>query len=192
MLAFVVAHVVEGWLLPESIDPEDTLLRRALALLLVVGVVEEGTKFVAVRSWIYSHTEFDEPMDGIVYAVTAATGFAFAENLYFMDGSPEVIWARGPAATLAHIVFAGFWGGALGWAKPMPDRRAARRIVSMGLLAAIATHAMFDLLYFMSDRELPSGVARAGMVVLLIASFVALRFQMRRAHHYSPFHERQA
>jgi len=186
-VAFFPAYVLEGWLLPNSVDPEDSLAVRALALFLVVSPVEELCKFAAVRSWLYAHADFDEPMDGIVYAVTAATGFAFAENLHFMQDMPEVIWARGPGATLAHVLFAGFWGGALGWSKPMPDRRAARRVVAAGLLAGILVHGLFDLIYFCVDRELPATVARLALAALLIASFLALRFQMRRAHAYSPF-----
>jgi RsiW-degrading membrane proteinase PrsW (M82 family) len=189
MLSFVPAYYLEGWLLPESIGPEDRLAVRVLALFLVVGPVEELCKFAAVRSWLYGRPGFNEPMDGIVYAVTAATGFAFAENLHFMQDMPEVIWARGPGATLAHILFAGFWGGALGWSKPMKDRRAARFIVLAGLLAGIVTHALFDLIYFCVDRELPANVARALLVALVLGSFLALRFQMRRAHEYSPFRQ---
>jgi RsiW-degrading membrane proteinase PrsW (M82 family) len=187
VVAFVPAYYLEGWLLPNSVDPEDSLAVRFLAVFLVVGPVEEVCKFAAVRSWLYSHADFDEPMDGIVYAVTAATGFAFAENLYFMQDMPEVIWVRGPGATLAHILFAGFWGGALGWSKPMANRGAARRVVAAGLLAGILTHGLFDLIYFCVDRELPATVARVALAALLIASFLALRFQMRRAHEYSPF-----
>lgn len=189
MVAFVPAYYLEGWLLPESVSPDDRLLVRGAALFLVVGPVEELCKFAAVRSWIYSHADFDEPMDGIVYAVTAATGFALAENLHFMQDTPEVIWARGPGATLAHILFAGFWGGALGWAKPMKDRWAARRTVAAGLLAGIVTHGLFDLIYFCVDRELPANIARAALAALLIACFLVLRLQMRRAHARSPFRE---
>jgi RsiW-degrading membrane proteinase PrsW (M82 family) len=191
MVAFLPAFLLEGWLLPGSIDPEDSLLHRALALLLVVGPVEELCKFAAVRAFVYRMAEFDEPMDGIIYAVTAAAGFALMENLYFMQGAPELIWVRGPGATLAHLLFAGFWGGALGWSKPMPDRRAAVRIVAAGLIVAAVVHGLFDLVYFTQGRELSPLAARAVLAVLLVASFLALRFQMRRAQQYSPFRQKE-
>jgi hypothetical protein len=69
----------------------------------------------------------------------------------------------------------------------MKDRGAARRVVAAGLLAGILTHGLFDFIYFCVDRELPASVARAALAALLIASVLALRFQMRRAHEYSPF-----
>jgi RsiW-degrading membrane proteinase PrsW (M82 family) len=187
MLAIYPALFLEDRLLPQGVAPEDALALRALAMLAVVGPVEELCKFSAVRLPIYRHAHFNEPMDGIVYAVAASAGFAFAENLMFMQGTPEVIWARGPAATMAHILFAGFWGSALGFTKPMADRRLARRTVALGFLLAALTHGLYDLAYFTADRELPPLAARAVMAALMLASFVILRVQIRRAHHHSPF-----
>src|SRR5262249_9579612 len=152
-----------------------------LALFLVVGPVEELCKFAAVRLPIYPRAQFNEPMDGIVYSVSAASGFALAENYTYMEGTPEGIWTRGPAATLARILFASFWGAALGWTKPMENRRVARLIVAGSLLWAASTHGLFDLIYFTADRELPRVLARIALVAIVVASFLALRLQMKRA-----------
>ena len=48
----------------------------SLIFTLVVGapIIEEYFKFVAVRYTIYESAEFDEPMDGIVYAAATALG----------------------------------------------------------------------------------------------------------------------
>jgi RsiW-degrading membrane proteinase PrsW (M82 family) len=190
MVAMIPALFLENQLLRQGLDPGDSLAMRAVALFLVVGPVEELCKFAAVRLHIYSHAQFNEPMDGIVYSVSAASGFALVENVRYMEGMPEVIWARGPAATLAHILFAGFWGSALGWTKAMENRRTARLIVAGGLLWAASTHGLFDLIYFTADRELPLVLARIALVAVIVASFLALRFQMRRALALSPFRRR--
>ncbi|RMG64363.1 MAG: PrsW family intramembrane metalloprotease, partial [Calditrichaeota bacterium] len=52
----------------------------------VVGapVVEESAKFLAVYLTIFRNPEFDEPMDGIVYGVAAALGFAALENVGYL------------------------------------------------------------------------------------------------------------
>lgn len=54
------------------------LLTPLLALVLT-ATVEEGSKFLAAITATTEH-EFDEPMDGLVYAVTAALGFAFVRT----------------------------------------------------------------------------------------------------------------
>ena len=47
---------------------------------LVVGLVEEGAKILAVGGFARRRKEFDEPVYGIVYASAAAIGFASVEN----------------------------------------------------------------------------------------------------------------
>jgi protease PrsW len=187
MLGLLPALLLERWLLPNGLGIEDPLATRIVGLFLVVGPVEELCKFAGIRLHLYRHAQFNEPMDGIVYGVTAATGFALAENLHFMDGAPEVILARGPGATLAHILFAGFWGAALGWARQTASRLVAWRIMFVGLLWAVVTHGLFDLIIFSVDKELPAIVARLALATLLIASYLILRYQMKLAHAHSPF-----
>ena len=50
-------------------------------------LVEELSKFFAVRMWICHKADFKEPYDGIVHCVMSALGFAAVENvMYFMEG----------------------------------------------------------------------------------------------------------
>src|SRR5689334_19039641 len=44
------------------------------------GVVEEGSKWILFAFAVYHWDEFDEPLDGVVYAVAIALGFATLEN----------------------------------------------------------------------------------------------------------------
>jgi protease PrsW len=150
--------------------------------------VEELCKFFGVRFHVWRRTHFNEPMDGVVYAAAAATGFAFAENLYFMVDQPSVILARGPAATLGHILFAGFWGSALGWAKLCRHRWQGHTLVLMGLFWGSLTHGLFNLLTFSADRELPAWATRLGLVAVMAVSYVILRRQMLKMCAESPFH----
>ena len=73
-------------------------------MLLVVGPVEEFSKFAVVRLKAYRSLYFDEPMDGLVYAAAASLGFASLENvLYVVDFGPEVMIVRAPVSTVAHL-----------------------------------------------------------------------------------------
>ena len=186
-LALIPALWLENRLLPSGLGPDDRLAVRAAGLLLIVGPVEELCKFAGVRFHIWPRSQFNEPMDGIVYAAAAATGFAFAENLHFMVDQPSVILARGPAGTLAHILFAGFWGSALGWAKVCGSPWRGRGLVLLGLVWGSLSHGLFDLISFSAGQELPAWGARLGLIVLMVGSYLLLRRQMTRACAASPF-----
>jgi len=49
------------------------------------AVVEEFFKWMVIFFTAYKHVEFDEPYDGIVYAVAVSLGFATLENLFLSD-----------------------------------------------------------------------------------------------------------
>ena len=87
-------------------------------------------KFTIVRRFAYLHTEFDEPMDGIVYAAAAALGLATLENVLYVFSayltSPPLrsstVIARAIFSVPGHALFAGVWGYALGQARSRPPR----------------------------------------------------------------------
>lgn len=121
MLAVVPTAIIEWVLLDESHITPTTLVipenfgSLALGMVLVVGPVEEVSKFAAC--WIGARRSryFDEPMDGLVHALAASLGFATLENAFYMLSFGEaVILIRGPLSTAAHIVFASVWAYALG------------------------------------------------------------------------------
>lgn len=110
----------------------------------VAPVVEETMKFLIVFLAIYRHPEFDEPMDGIVYAAAASLGFATIENiLYVIDGGLAVGIVRAIASVPGHVVFSCIWGFALGTAKFRPERERAG-IILIGLLGGMVLHAVFN------------------------------------------------
>ena len=186
-LALIPALWLENRFLPSGLSPEDPLAARAVGLVLIVGPVEELCKFAGVRFHIWPRSQFNEPMDGIVYAAAAAIGFAFAENLHFMVDQPSVILARGPAGTLAHILFAGFWGSALGWAKVCGSPWRGRMLVTLGLVWGSLSHGLFDLISYSASAELPVWGARLGLTLLMAGSYLLLRRQMLKACAQSPF-----
>jgi protease PrsW len=110
----------------------------------IAPVVEEGLKFLVVIFAIYHHPEFDEPMDGIVYATAAGLGFATIENiLYVMEGGVAVGIVRAIASVPGHVVFSCIWGFALGTAKFRPGRERSG-IILAGLFSAMVLHGLFN------------------------------------------------
>jgi RsiW-degrading membrane proteinase PrsW (M82 family) len=181
MIAFPIASRIEAALIRDPSAMTGTLAARAALALFIAGPIEETAKFLAVALVVWFQSAFDEPVDGIVYAAAAASGFAFIENLGFMKDQPASILARGPAATAAHILFACFWGGALGHAKQM--KRLSRRAVAIGVGLAMASvcHGLFDLTTWSVNRELSLGQARLVNIGLIVACALFVRWRIRAA-----------
>jgi RsiW-degrading membrane proteinase PrsW (M82 family) len=136
-------------------------------LLTVVAapIIEEYLKYFVVRRTIYNHAEFDEPMDGIVYAAAAALGFASAENVLYLftaSASPQnfqvtmgTASASGAVLTVfvlralfsvpGHVLFSSLWGYALGRAK-FSEEESRRKLIVKGLLLAMLMHGLFNYL----------------------------------------------
>jgi RsiW-degrading membrane proteinase PrsW (M82 family) len=183
----VPALWLENRLLPAGTDLAGTLPARLGAVFLVAGPVEELCKFAAVWLLVRPRASFNEPMDGILYAVMAATGFATAENLYFMQGDPQVILSRGPVSVAVHILFAAFWGGALAEAQGMTGCARRFLLLPLGVAAAAVVHGLFDAIVFAGRREITLGQSRAAQIVLALACFAFLRWRIRVALACSPF-----
>ena len=149
---------------------------------LVIGPVEEICKFLVVRTTIYRHPEFDEPLDGIIYAAAAALGFATLENvLYVVDFAHggrvrwELLALRSLLALPGHVIFSSTWGYALG-----RRRFDAKFPVVRLLLAAACLHAAYDFVLIYPPARPAIPLLLAAMVPLIIR-------QVRELKQRSPF-----
>jgi len=150
------------------IDAENNLLRLGEEAL-SVSITEELLKFLVVILILYPNKNFDEPFDGIVYAVFVGMGFATAENLAFvMQGSASLAILRMLSAVPAHFVFAVIMGYYLGKAKTEKKNKVLYLILS--LLIPIIFHAFYD--YFLFLEHIP-GIWVGGFITLLVAFFIA-------------------
>ncbi|MCB0036518.1 MAG: PrsW family intramembrane metalloprotease [Anaerolineales bacterium] len=89
--------------------------------ILVVGFLQEYLKYAVVRFSIFDSAEFDEPVDGVIYATAAGVGYATMLNIYFVfeSGGAELGLAaiRIVVTALAHASFAGIMGYFIGQEK---------------------------------------------------------------------------
>ncbi|HOI13572.1 MAG TPA: PrsW family intramembrane metalloprotease [Methanoculleus sp.] len=124
----------------------------------VAPIVEEYGKFWVVRRFAYPHPEFNEPMDGIVYAAAAALGLATLENILYVFTayltSPALalgtIAVRAIFSVPGHALFSGVWGYALGRAKFAPPEERSG-IVLRGLVLGMVLHGIFNFLLFSAE-----------------------------------------
>src|SRR5690606_30589794 len=62
---------------------EDDVVSQFINAFFKVALVEEFSKFFFVRFILFRNKNFNEPFDGIVYAVMVSMGFATLENIFY-------------------------------------------------------------------------------------------------------------
>jgi protease PrsW len=150
------------------------LISGVLFVALVVPAIEEIAKFGMVIFFVYNNREFDEPMDGIVYATATALGFATVENVLYalpLESFSSLFITGTFRAVLSvpgHALFAVFWGFALGIAKFRPVGK-KNVIIIAGLVIAIGVHGFFNLLL---DLSYP-GLAVLFLLILPVVWWIA-------------------
>jgi RsiW-degrading membrane proteinase PrsW (M82 family) len=86
-------------------------LRTAVYCFGVIGPVEEGAKILMAYLFVFRWREYDEPIDGFVYAASLSLGFACLENFRTVA---DAGWQRQLASTVAlpitHALFGSIWG----------------------------------------------------------------------------------
>lgn len=121
-----------------------------VASAILIGILEETMKFAAVVVGIYRHAQFDEVVDGIIYAVAASLGFATVENLvYVVQGGFSVGVLRAGLSIPAHAFFGALLGFNMGLAKFSGPKE--RAWLASGLALAAGAHATYDALLFTYD-----------------------------------------
>ncbi len=125
ILGALLAAAVGQPIIQDSFRVQDWLWQSPLISILgsifVIGFVQEFLKYAAVRYTIYYSAEFDERVDGIIYAAAAGLGYATALNLQYIIGTGGTSLGVGifriTITTLAQASFAGVTGYFLGRAK---------------------------------------------------------------------------
>jgi RsiW-degrading membrane proteinase PrsW (M82 family) len=156
MLAAGIAFLCENYV--------SSLMSGVLFVAVAVPLIEESAKFGMVVFFVYNDHEFDQPMDGIVYATATALGFATIENLFYLLylESLSSLFVTGTLRAIlsvpGHALFAIFWGYGLGIAKFRPPGKRLTVILA-GFLLAIGVHGLFN--YFLEQSY-------TGLAVLLL------------------------
>jgi protease PrsW len=125
-----------------------------LLMLVIWALIEEGLKFGAAHfSAIKNRALADEPIDIMIYLVTAALGFAAAENVLFLfepfqSGALAEAFATGSlrfiGATVLHTVTSGILGGVVAFSFFKRKYIYIKHVVE-GIILAILLHTLFNL-----------------------------------------------
>lgn len=147
------------------------IINDALSAFIGVALIEELCKFFVLRFHAYRKAEFNEPFDGIVYAVFVGLGFATAENiLYVLQEGFGTGVMRMFTAVPAHYAFAVIMGYYVGKAKFEPANRASHFL--RAVFYATFIHGAYD--FFIFQKYYP------GLVIFTIGVLImALRISRR-------------
>ena len=141
---------------------------------LIVALSEEGSKFLAVRYIPYKRKAFDDPFDGIVYAVVVSMGFATLENIgYVTQHGIGTGIMRMFLSVPAHATFGVLMGYHMGLAKFDPANR--KKYMTLAIFWPVFFHGTFDFFLFVGNTWLHFGGAIVSFIVAVKLSLKLIK-----------------
>jgi len=158
-----------------------------LNIFLGVALVEESLKFLAVKFGVLKNPEFDEPVDAMIYMITAALGFAAVENvLILLNLKPlseifGVSLFRFLGATFLHTLSSGICGFFIGLS--FFNTKGRGKLVSLGLVLAILLHGFYNFYIMKGEGSLK--ILIPFLLLTIAAIFVSFGFKRLKKNNYT-------
>ena len=167
-----------------TLDDTD-VIQQFIKAFFVVGFTEEFSKYIIVRYYAQTKDAFNEPFDGIIYAVMVSMGFAATENIiYVLEGGYQVAILRAFTAIPAHATFGILMGYYMGQAK-FSENRVMLNL--KGLLLAIIFHGTYDFFLFI---DFIPGIW-VGAFISLVFGIILSRNAIKTHQINSRFHQKK-
>lgn len=158
-----------------------------IGVIFVAAVVEETTKYLVVKRSVFNSSEVDEPSDLMIYAITAALGFAAMENVVFLFPGREALFGltseffvqslitgsivRLVSGTFLHALVSGIMGYFL--ALSIMKTKYRKRLVWSGLAIAILLHGSYNFSIMFAGVN---GLWFVVAPILLLSLFIIVLF----------------
>lgn len=163
-----VLYLFTGHFIP--LTDKFSVWQQFIQAFVVVALSEEFSKYIIVRYFAQTKKAFNEPYDGIIYAVMVSMGFACTENiLYVLEGGYTIAILRAFTAVPAHATFGILMGYYMGKAKFSNNRFALNMA---GLFLAVLFHGAYDFFLFI---EFIPGVTIGAFISLFIGIVLSRR-----------------
>lgn len=139
--------------------------------ILIVGFIEQFLIYAVVRYSVFRHPEFDERVDGVIYAIAAGLGLATVLNFQYVVRSNGVDLDIGSIRmvvnALAYAAFAGILGYFIGQIR---FEKTPVWYMPAGLALAAVINGLF---FFLLDRTFSGGLNYNPWADLIFAAVVA-------------------
>lgn len=147
----------------------------------ITGLVEEFFKLLPFLIVVLQLKDFDEKIDGIVYASVIALGFASYENaryLAYMEGFE--LFGRAIASPLTHTIFSSIWGYTVGVAHIRHKSVTAASLKGLALAAIV--HGLFNFFTTSSAFRIISSI----LILMIWIWRIRIMEKLRSAPHTQP------
>jgi len=134
----------------------DSLIYNILMYFVVVGISEEGGKYIVLKKRTWRNPEFNCQFDGVVYATFVSLGFALWENIeYVLMYGMQTAMIRAVTAVPGHCCFGVFMGVFYGLAKKNenyghPMKSACLR--KLAVIVPVIIHGAYDFIATMGSK----------------------------------------
>lgn len=182
-ISLLVDFILSGFL------PE-TPLREIMRTVVQAPIVEELAKGLGiVLILLMGRRAFDGPLDGVVYAMLIASGFAFTENIqyfaievtsYGAAGLTQTFFLRAILAPFAHAMFTAVIGFAIGAAVRRGRQGNVAGMFFLGLAGAIVLHVIWNASATFFNFYLLYVIIQVPLFVLFIVGIIMLRREEAR------------
>ena len=163
--------------------PDDSFIYYVILMYFVVGLSEEGFKYLLLRVTTWNSPEFNCRFDGVVYAVFVALGFALWENIsYVFSYGLGTALVRAVTAVPGHACFGVFMGTWYGLAKKQQLRGQEDLSVisrTVAVVLPVLIHGTYDLLATMGN----TWIFILFIGVMFAISFRTIRKQSTQDHY---------
>ncbi len=138
-----------------------------VSIVFVAAITEELAKYLVIKFSVLKSPDCDEPTDLMIYAITAAMGFAAIENVIFLFPGKEVLFGstslflmqeiftgsliRFVSGTFLHALTAGVMGYFL--ALSIKYSTNGRKIILAGLGTAALLHGLYNFSIIMVEKD---------------------------------------
>lgn len=152
-----------------------------LLFFFVIAVVEEYVKYLPFKFLISKRDDFDEPVDAMIYMMTAAMGFAALENALFaiplfresFFSGIEIVTNRFLGANLLHALSSAIVGYFIAKTFLSPYHH---HFIAAGIVTASILHMIFNYLILIS-RSVPLGFMYLFFLLLVMTIMVLVEFE---------------
>lgn len=162
------------------LNPFTGLLSAFFTAFIVAGMTEEFFKRLVVIRLACKNKSYNEKLDGIVYCVFSALGFATVENLiYVLVRSSNFIYTgvtRGLFAVPAHVMFGITMGYYLSISKFANDERVQNINMRRSYFVPVLLHGIYDFILMSRFMNL--------FIVFFLFVLYLWRINLKRLNEY--------